>query len=283
MKPVRPNVHRGPWRIALALLLAAAFAALTVAPAQAAAYRYWGFYQQTDAKWAFAQKGPEQTTPKDGSVEGWRFAVGDESSSRLPRATVTFEQVCAATPAQGGNKRVALVVDFGRVADSADGATPPDPKAVCAVVPTDATSADVLRAAGDLRMDKGLLCAIGGYPAAGCGEEVKQVSAEAKAPDTAVTLALPAAAASNTPGATTPVPSTSPSSATGSSSTGSSSTGSSSTGSKTPEPSASAVATSTTSGSNTGTLIAYVVAALALIALVVFLVVRSRAARKTSA
>ncbi len=278
MKPVRPSAHRGPWRITLALLLAAAFAALTVAPAQAAAYRYWGFYQQTDAKWVFAQKGPEQTTPKDGSVEGWRFAVGDGSSSRLPRAMVTFEQVCATTPAQDGNKRVALVVDFGRVADSADGATPPDPKAVCAVVTTDATSADVLRAAGDLRMDKGLLCAIAGYPAAGCGEEVKQVSAEAKAPDTAVTLSLPTASTSNIPSATTPEPSTSPSSATGSSSTGSSSTGS-----NTPEPSVPAVATTTTTGSSTGTTIAYVIAALALIALVVFLVVRSRAARKTSA
>ncbi len=258
MRPVRPTAHRGPWRIALALLLAAAFAALTVAPAQATAYRYWGFYQLTDAKWVFAQKGADQTNPKDGSVEGWRFAVGDESSSRLPRATVTFEQVCAATPAQDGNKRVALVVDFGRAADSADGATPPDPKAVCAVVPTASTSTDVLRAAGDLRMDKGLLCAIAGYPAAGCGEEVKQVSPEAKAPDAAVTLALPTASASSTS-----EPST--------------------TGSSTTEPSASPVATTTTSGSSTGTTIAYIVAALALIALVVFLVVRSRAARKTSA
>ncbi|MEP7331986.1 MAG: SCO2322 family protein [Terracoccus sp.] len=268
MRPVRTTAHRGPWRIALALLLAAAFAALTVAPAQAAAYRYWGFYQQTDAKWVFAQKGPDQTTPKDGSVEGWRFAVGDESSSRLPRATVTFEQVCAATPAQDGNKRVALVVDFGRVADSADGATPPDPKAVCAVVPTDSTSTDVLRAAGDLRMDKGLLCAIAGYPAAGCGEEVKQVSAEAKAADTAVTLALPTVSVSSTPSSST---------------TGSSTTGSSTAEPSTAEPSAAPVTTTTTSGSSTGTTIAYIVAALALIALVVFLVVRLRAARNTSA
>ena len=262
MRPVRPTAHRGPWRIALALLLAAAFAALTVAPAQAAAYRYWGFYQQADAKWVFAQKGSDQTTPKDGSVEGWRFAVGDESSSRLPRATVTFEQVCAATPAQDGSKRVALVVDFGRAADSADGATPPDPKAVCAVVPTDSTSTDVLRGAGDLRMNKGLLCAIAGYPAAGCGEEVKQASAEAKAPDTAIKLTLPTASAASTPApdSTSPSPAATPS-----------------------DSSAPAVATTTTSGSSTGTTIAYVVAALALIALIAFLVVRSRAARKTSA
>lgn len=261
MNPVRPTARRGPWRLALALLLAAAFAALTVAPAQAAAYRYWGFYQQTDAKWVFAQKGSDQTTPKDGSVDGWRFAVGDTSSSRLPRATPTFAQICADTPAQSDRKRVGVVVDFGRSADSADGATPPDPEAVCAVVATGATSTDVLRAAGDLRMQKGLVCAVAGYPASGCGVEVKDVSPEAKAPDTAVTLTLPTASASSTP-------------ATG---------GSSAPVSSDPESSAPAVATSTTSGSSTGTTIAYVVAALALIALIAFLVVRSRAARKTSA
>ncbi|MEO6997031.1 MAG: SCO2322 family protein [Terracoccus sp.] len=262
MKPVRPTAHRGPWRLALALLIAAAFAALTVAPAQAVAYRYWSFYQQTDAKWVFAQKGSDQTTPKDGSVEGWRFAVGDASSSRLPRATATFEQLCADTPAQDGKKRVGLVIDFGRVADSADGSTPPAPKGVCAVVATDATSTDVLRAAGDLRMSKGLVCSIAGYPAAGCGEEVKQVTPEAKAPDTAITLALPILSAS-----TTPAPDST----------------SSSTASATPsDSSAPAVATTTTSGASTGTTIAYVVAALALIALVAFLVVRSRAARNTS-
>lgn len=255
MKPVQPTARRGPWRLALALLLAAAFGALTVAPAQAVAYRYWSFYQQADAKWVFAQKGSDQTTPKDGSVEGWRFAVGDASSSRLPRATPTFAQICAATPAQNDKKRVGLVIDFGRSADSADGATPPDPKAVCAVVDTAATSTDVLRAAGDLRMEKGLICAVAGYPASGCGAEVKEVSADAKAPDTAVTLTLPTASApaSSTPGAT------------------SSDTG------------APAVATTTTTGSSTGTTIAYVVAAIALIALIAFLVMRSRAARKTSA
>lgn len=263
MEPVQPTAHRGPWRLALALLIAAAFAALTVAPAQAAAFRYWGFYQQTDAKWVFAQKGPDQTTPKDGSVEGWRFAVADESSSRLPRATATFEQICAASPGQDGMKRVGLVVDFGRPADGADGATPPAPRGVCAVVAPKATSTDVLRSVGALRMEKGLLCSIAGYPAAGCGEAVKQVSAEAKAPDTAVQLALPIAAASST-AAPAVTSSTTP-------------------GATSSDTGAPAVATTTTSGSSTGTTIAYVVAALALIALIAFLVARSRAARKTSA
>lgn len=263
MEPVRPTTHRGPWRLALALLLAAAFAAITVAPAQAAAYRYWGFYQQTGAKWVFAQKGPDQTTPKDGSVEGWRFAVGDAGSTRLPRATATFEQICADTPAQDGKKRIGLVIDFGRAADSANSATPPEPKAVCAAVASEATSTDALRAAGDLRMQKGLVCSIAGYPAAGCGEPVKQVSAEAKAPDAAVKLALPTASASSTP-----APGTTSSSTPTTTSSASS---------------APAVATTPTSGSSTGTTIAYVIAAIALITLIAFLVVRSRAARKTSA
>ncbi|MCU1536091.1 MAG: hypothetical protein JWP82_442, partial [Humibacillus sp.] len=182
------NAHRTPLRMLLALLLAGAFAALTVAPAQAAAYRYWGFYQLTDGKWAYAQKGPDQTVPADGTVEGWRFAVGDESSSRLPRAVLTFDELCGSTPAAAGQKRVGLVVDFGRAVDAADpSTTPPKPTALCASVPTDGTSSDVIAKAGQLRVEKGLVCAVADYPATDCGGEVKDVSAAVKAADTPVT------------------------------------------------------------------------------------------------
>jgi len=83
-------VRRAPLRVVLAALVAACLSALTIAPAHAAAYRYWGFYQLSDGAWTFAQKGPDQTVPKDGSVEGWRFAVADEASTRYPRAVLTF-------------------------------------------------------------------------------------------------------------------------------------------------------------------------------------------------
>ncbi len=258
MKPAPTAVRRSPLRLVLALLLATAFAALTVAPAQAAAYRYWGFYQLTDGKWAFAQKGSDQITPADGAVDGWRFAVGDASASRLPRAVVGFEQICSKTPAQAGKKRVGLVIDFGRTADSSDAASPPPPKATCAVVAPAANSTEVLKTTGELRTEKGLVCGVAGYPATGCGGEVKNLTAAVKAPDTPVTLVLPnssatsSAAASATPGATT----------------------------NPPAAGAPATATTSTSGSSAGTSIAYLIAALALVALGIFLVLRTRAARK---
>ena len=96
--------QRAPIRAVIAVLLAAAFTALSVGPAHAAAYRFWGFYQLTDGQWAFAQKGSDQIIPEDGAVDGWRFAVADVNDARFPRATLTFEQICAATPAATGQK-----------------------------------------------------------------------------------------------------------------------------------------------------------------------------------
>jgi hypothetical protein len=242
-------VRRAPFRVVLVALIAAALSALTVAPAQAAAYRYWGFYQLADGAWTFAQKGPDQTVPKDGSVDGWRFAVADEASTRYPRAVLTFDQVCGSTPAEAGKKRVGLVVDFGRPADAADGATPPEPKALCAVVAADATSAAVLATAGDVRTEKGLVCGVAGYPTTDCGGAVKEVSPEAKAADQPVTIAAPASTPSATPsaGATTPAAAT-----------------------------AGDVTTTPASGTSGGTVAAYVIAGLVLLALIGYLLVRSR-------
>ncbi len=242
--------QRAPFRVALAVLLAAAFAVLTVAPAHAAAYRFWGFYQLADGAWTFAQKGADETVPKDGTVEGWRFAVADTGDTRQPRTTLSFDQICGATPARSGNKRVGLVVDFGRPADGTDAAvTPPEPKAVCAVVPSAGTSTDVLRAAGELRIDKGLVCAVAGYPATGCGGEVKELSPEAKAADAPVQIAAATGSASGAAaGATTPAVAAD---------------------------NASAPAKDASSGASTA---AYVIAGLALLAILAFVLVRSRAA-----
>jgi hypothetical protein len=243
-------VRRAPLRIVLAALVAACLSALTIAPAHAAAYRYWGFYQLSDGAWTFAQKGPDQTVPKDGSVEGWRFAVADEASTRYPRAVLTFDQLCGTTPAQTGKKRVGLVVDFGRPADAADGATPPEPKALCAVVAADATSAVVLAAAGDVRTEKGLVCGVDGYPTTDCGGAVKEVSPEAKAADEPVSIAAPAA----TPSASASAPAASSTDV--------------------------AVATTASSGAN---VTAYVIAGLVLLALVGYLLVRSRSRARQDA
>jgi hypothetical protein len=178
-----------PSLVAAVLLALVAAVVAPAAPASAAAYRYWGYFQLQDATWAFASKGPDQLTPADGAVEGWRFAVAGETDARLPRATATFADLCGDTAAQDGKKRVGVVIDYGRTADSEDGKEPPAPVGKCAVVDTKATGAEVLAAVASVRAEAGLVCGIDDQPATGCGGEVKEVSPEAKATDTPVPLA----------------------------------------------------------------------------------------------
>jgi hypothetical protein len=195
----RPITPRALLRALVALLVVAVGALVAAPQAQAAAYRYWGYFQLTNGQWAFAQKGPAQTVPADGSIEGWRYAVADESSTRTPRVVPTFDQLCSSTTKSAGHKVVGVVVDFGREADSADDSKPPAPRGECVSVPTNATGSDVLAAAGlTLRVDKGLMCGIDGWPASGCGDPVAEVPAAAKSPDASITL--PAKAAAATPG-----------------------------------------------------------------------------------
>jgi len=173
---------------------------LPAGAAQAAAYRYWGYYQLNGTTWAFATKGPDQTTPADGSVEGWRFAVGTEDATRFPRATPSFDDICGKAVAKAGEKRVAVVIDYGRPADGADGAQPPAPVGRCAVVASTATGLEVLSKVASVRSQKSLICGIDGYPATGCGDAVPNVSDAAKAADTPVTLKV--AGASDKTGST---------------------------------------------------------------------------------
>ncbi|HET7684720.1 MAG TPA: SCO2322 family protein [Marmoricola sp.] len=195
-------------RATLAAVLAAVLGLLValvlpVAAANAAAYRYWGYYQWDGSAWQFASKGPDQLKPADGAVEGWRFAVTTPDSSRTPRVEATFDEVCGDTAAESGKKRVAVVIDYGRSADSEDGSTPPEPVAECASVDTAATGLEVLGAVADVRAEKGLVCGLDGYPASGCGGEVKTVSAAAQAPDQPVELA-PQSDSADTSGAAEP-------------------------------------------------------------------------------
>lgn len=192
------------------LALAGCFALLAalVVPAAAAnatAYRYWGYFSLKGTTWTFSQKGPDQTKPADGSVEGWRFAVGTTGSTRTPRATPTFAQVCHGTPAASGKKRVAVVIDYGRPADSANGTTPPAPVAKCASVDVSASGAEVLGAVANVRTQNGMICGVNNLPATGCGDTVKKVTAAMTAPDQPVKLDLgghqaPAAGHSSGPG-----------------------------------------------------------------------------------
>lgn len=177
-----------PVSAALAVVGLLLLALLVPAPAQAASYRYWGYFQLKGDGWQYAPKGPDQTKPADGAVEGWRFAVGTEGETRTPRVSVTFEDLCADTEAKDGEKRVGVVIDYGRAADQEDGQEPPAPAGHCAQVDSAATGAEVLADVAEVRTKDALVCAVDKVPTTGCGGEVKKVTAAAKAPDEPVEL-----------------------------------------------------------------------------------------------
>lgn len=157
------------------LLLAALLVWGAAGQAQAVGYRYWSFWERAGEKWTYATEGPSTARPADGAVQGFRFAVSEDSGDATrPRGTADFDTICAQTPEREGRKRVALVLDFGTAADAAEGETPPKARTACATVAPDATTAQALAAvAGPLRYDaNALLCAIAGYPRKGCGEQV---------------------------------------------------------------------------------------------------------------
>ncbi|MFD8479770.1 SCO2322 family protein [Kitasatospora sp. NPDC059673] len=144
--------------------------------AQAADYRYWSFWKGGADGWAFQQVGPTGNVPADGAVDGWRFVLSPDGGQDAPRPSLPadFSAICANTAPSGGHKRVAVVLDFGTAKDAPNGEQPAEARSVCASVPSAANSAEVLAAvAAPLRYDSGgLLCAIAGYPRAGCGEQV---------------------------------------------------------------------------------------------------------------
>ncbi|MFF9591060.1 SCO2322 family protein [Streptomyces sp. NPDC014646] len=160
---------------AAAVLSAVLLAVLGAGEAQAAGYRYWSFWEGSGQDWTYATQGPALVRPDDGAVQGFRFAVSEDSQDAArPRHAPGFAKICADTPAEKGSKRVALVIDPGTAADAPDGRTPPALRTACAVVAPDASTAEALAAvAKPLRYDgNALLCAISGYPASGCGEQV---------------------------------------------------------------------------------------------------------------
>ncbi|MCD7439528.1 hypothetical protein K4B79_14995 [Streptomyces lincolnensis] len=161
----------------LPALVALLLVGLTGGHAQAADYRYWSFWERDGGRWVYATQGPSTTRPADGTVQGFRFALSEDSGDATrPRGTAGFPTICSGTPAQDGKKRVALVIDFGTAQDSPSGETPPALRRACAVVSPDATTAEALASvAKPLRYDtNALLCAISGYPEKGCGEPVAE-------------------------------------------------------------------------------------------------------------
>ncbi|GHC69195.1 SCO2322 family protein [Streptomyces cinnamoneus] len=165
-----------------AVLLTGLLALLGAAPAHADGYRYWSFWQQgtgsgsgSGSGWTYATQGPGTLRPGDGTAVGFRFAVSkDSADAAQPRTAAGFGSVCEGTPAKEGSKRLAVVIDFGTATDAPGGESPPAARTACAQVAPDASAAEALAAvAKPLRYNSdALLCAIAGYPKAGCGEKV---------------------------------------------------------------------------------------------------------------
>ncbi|MFH9179174.1 SCO2322 family protein [Streptomyces albogriseolus] len=158
--------------------------------AQAAGYRYWSFWERDGSAWTYATVGPSLSRPADGDVQGFRFSVSEDSGDAAkPRGAAGFDTICAKTPAKDGTKRVALVIDFGTPADAPSGEEPPAGRTACAQVAEDATTAEALASVAEpLRYDSNaLLCAIAGYPAKGCGEQVATDGKDSSPTETAGT------------------------------------------------------------------------------------------------
>jgi len=191
MKGPRVTVRRfSPLTLPIILFLAIAGLLVSAVPAQADLYRYWSVWQENNGQWTFAETGPDSITPSNGAVVGWRFGAGgvDASTTRAPRVTPAFDDVCAGVEVPDGDKAVAVVIDTGTQADSPDGANPPSPVLTCVVAPESANTVQVLQAGADTRIEGGLVCAILGFPASGCGDTI--AGATGTPTDTADDLAV---------------------------------------------------------------------------------------------
>lgn len=147
------------------------FAVCALAPPAQAAYRYWGYWLGTPdqaQQWTFASVGPAFRTPADGTVEGWRFAVASLQSSTPPAIAPDFDAICGPTPVRDGRKRVALIVDPGGASDAPEGQQPPGAWAMCVSAEPGANGMEILRSAADVRLDRGFVCAVAGYPTREC-------------------------------------------------------------------------------------------------------------------
>ncbi len=81
-----------------------------------------------------------------------------------------FSSVGIGACASAASGHAGLVVDFGAVTNVAGAPTPTVQSSCLAVSSSSETGSDLLRAAGhSMRWQGGLLCAIDGYPATGCG------------------------------------------------------------------------------------------------------------------
>jgi hypothetical protein len=188
-----PKVRFGaPMTLVVGLVLALA------APASADTTAFWGYWQADGSHWAFAKTGPATAHPKDGAIEGWRYAKASGNTGTPPRAKPDFTKVCGSGAAPAAAKRVAVVLDYGDPAEAPSGATPPTARTACAIVPRNATGSDVLAKVARPQTDKsGLICAMDAFgpcakaaPAVASSSSAKPAAPKKSAGSTAVTIGV---------------------------------------------------------------------------------------------
>jgi len=194
---------------------AGATAVATAPAADAATYRYWSYWSvvahpSSTTSWKYASSGPASRVPADGEIDGWRFSVSVDSStrSRAPRisAATAFDQLCGATNPVVGSKRIAIVIDYGDTSDAPNGQSPPKARGGCVVAPMADTGAMVLTrvpVSAAMRVKAGLICAIDGYPVGECAPIVTDPTPQLTSTATASSTPTPATSHSPT-GAGTP-------------------------------------------------------------------------------
>jgi hypothetical protein len=197
-----PTALARPTRTLIGLLLLTGLTGLLLAAGSGTAraadgYKYWNYFHVQKGAFAFARTGPADYTPKEGSVDAYRYGLSSTAAGLTPRtgaSTYSFQDLCADAKSTGGQKRVGVLIDYGTAKDAESGQTPPKPRGACAVVPTGANGQQVIDAVADVRVEKSLLCGIDGYPASGCSVTVKNPPKAAA--EQRVGFTLPAAAKS---------------------------------------------------------------------------------------
>lgn len=171
-------IRRLAFGIGVAVLLAPA---LLPGAAQAeTTYRYWSYWVGGDT-WTYSSRGSGFRVPPDAGVEGYRFVVSpqDGSQATAPGTASSYEALCPGQPAAPvGQKRVALVLDYGPAGIAPVGETPPATSVQCLTAPESATGLQVLQQVAELRFhSSGLICGIAGFPATECpGQSVRSAS-----------------------------------------------------------------------------------------------------------
>jgi len=161
------------------LLLTSLLLATSFAPANAAAqkgWRYWGYFQAAPGTnvWNYALTGPAGSTPKDGSVEGWKYSFSSDTvDTGNPTLKPNFKAICSATPAQSGLIRVAVVVDFGLRAIAPAGENVQPTVRQCVTVKSGTNGIDILNKVVPVRTSaSGFVCGLANYPAKECSTEI---------------------------------------------------------------------------------------------------------------